>query len=236
MASMAAEYHAQRGQRLLDAAKWEAAERAFAEAIWNAGDRASTQMLVGRAAALMRCSSSWEQKAQAMLAANSKSCESPQFWALAMRTFLEILDSLDGRQIDLSRASRRLLEEIRQGVADLVSNGTKTFQRYLDAGNRLAWSWAAALVAVADWIYAFQGVEAGRNGRHPFRPIAELLYHPVAVSDLVSLFDDPETRDEIERQVMHRARWQMTKFAKTHRGARQAPHHPGLSLFGLRVL
>lgn len=237
MASIAAEHHVQRGQRLLDACEWEAAEREFSLAIWHSRGSPTVQMLTGRAVALMRCQGSWEEKVDALMEANAGKCESPQFWALSVRGYVEILDRLDGRGIDLPGPALKRITDTRQAVADSISQGARTFQSYVEAGDKCAWPWAAALVAIGDWLYAFQGVEQGKFGRYPYRPIAEFLYRPVASSDLASLFDDTDTRAEIERQVIHRARLQMTKFAHVPQQAEKQAlnrQHLGLSLFALR--
>ncbi|MGD9711164.1 MAG: hypothetical protein AB7V46_03750 [Thermomicrobiales bacterium] len=236
MASISADFHAQRGQRLMNAGEWVAAEREFARALIEAGSEPTPEMLAGRAAATLRSPCSWQRKVEALRAANTPGQNCPQFWALSMRSYLQILDQLDGRNGALSPNATRQLQELRHDVANLVTHGTTRFQSCFEAGDRNAWPWGAALVAMGDWLYEFEGIEAGRFGRAPYRPIAATLYRPVAETDLSSLFDDPETQRDIRTHLTLRAQMLLYRLGPAASARPKRRGRPGFEPSGWTLI
>ncbi len=241
MSQFTADYHVHRGLRMFEQGEWDAASHQFALAYHDGGKSVRTDMFASWAQAVLRSSSSWEEKIATLVTISDRGYRNPAFWALALQAYLQVLDRYDGRDSDESHATRRFMLHLRNIVADCVDVGTSTFRNLAASGSPAAYAWGAALVSAGDGLYAFKGSEAGISGRFPYRPIAETLYLPVAQMDLSSLFADAETQREISEKLTCRARMQINRMAegptiRPSRAGRNRLDPSGWTLFALRSM
>jgi hypothetical protein len=238
MSSLTESYYFHRGMTLLQQEEWDAAIQSFSFASEGRG-APRPEVAVGWAKAILRSSRQWDEKIESFFALTAGGYSHPQLWAMAIQAYLHVLDQYDGRDADLPARSLLLVEQLRGVAADCVAAGTETFRRLHEVDDPAAYAWGAALVSVGDWLYEFQGADAGVTERFPYRPIAEALYRPVALSELSKLFADPEIRREIEDSLTNRARRQLHRMqpqVRPTRSARMRLDPSGWSLFALRSM
>jgi len=241
MSQLTTEHHLHRGLRLSEQQDWDAASWQFQLAYRRSTETIRPDVLAAWGKAVLGSSKSWEEKVRTLVVLSDTGYRHPAFWALALQAYLQVLDQYDGRDIAIPPSTRRFVEQLRGIVADCVDVGTATFRGLMDAGNQSAYAWGAALVSTGDSLYVFEGAEAGLCGRFPYRSIAETLYRPVAQSELDSLFDDPDTKRDIQQFLTARARMQLGRMSpapsgRLPRATRSRFNPSGWTLFALRSM
>ncbi|MEZ4498589.1 MAG: hypothetical protein R2839_00700 [Thermomicrobiales bacterium] len=239
MSNLSADYHYHRGRRLFEQHDWDGAARELRSAIREGGAIFHSDVMAVWARATLCSTLTWDRKITALISESGVGYGNPEFWTLALRAYFQALDQYDGRQSSLSPSAKQLITGLREHVAECIEVGTGRFASLVRAGTKDAYAWGIALVLTGDWIYDYQRAGYENTDRYPFRPIAETLNRPVAYADFSRLFDDPKTRDDIERSLTNRARMQLHRMGPTVRPSRSARSRLDASvgqLFALRSM